>query len=100
MNYASVLATFKINYEDYLYMKGEDESKIPKINDRDNDQKIICWSPTFKDCLSSSCGSRGTLTHVLREDLTSSEEVVDPLLPGFLQVLLLCPSHHGLPGNL
>ena len=80
-DYSSVLETFKIDHEAYLSVKDEDNSKVPKINARDNDRKIICWDPIFKDCLSSSCGSRGPLIYVLREDPTVHDEVVDPLLP-------------------
>ena len=41
MAYTSVLATFNFKYEAYLSVKDEDESKVPRINDRDNDRKII-----------------------------------------------------------
>ena len=68
MAYSSVLATFKIEHEAYLSVKHDDDSDVPKINDRDNDQKIIRWAPIFKDFLSSSYGSRAPLIYVLRED--------------------------------
>ena len=61
MAYSSVLATFKIEYEAYLSIKDEDDAKVSKINDKGNDRKIIHWAPIFKDCLSSSFGSRGPL---------------------------------------
>ena len=83
MAYSSVLAEFKIEYEAYLSIKDDDDAKVPKVNDKDNDRKIIRWSPIFKDCLSSSFGPRGPLIYVLREDPEVPDEVTDPLLPGF-----------------
>ena len=41
MNESSVLANFKIEHEDCLSVKDEFETKVPKINDRENDHKII-----------------------------------------------------------
>ena len=41
MGHASVLETFKNEHEAYLSVKDDDDSKIPKINDRDKDRKII-----------------------------------------------------------
>lgn len=58
---SSTLATFKIEHEAYLSIKDEDDAKVPKTNDKDNVRKIIRWAPIFKDCLSSSFGSRGPL---------------------------------------
>ena len=81
MAYSSILVTFKIEYEAYLSTADEDDTKIPKINDRDKDRKIIRWATIFKDCLSSSRGSRGPLIYVLREDLTFPDEFIGPLLP-------------------
>ena len=83
MAYSSVLAEFKIEYEAYLSIKDDDDAKVPKINDKDADRKIIRWAPIFKDCLSSSFGPRGPLIYVLREDPEVPDEVTDPLLPGF-----------------
>ena len=37
----SVFPTFKIDHEAYLSVKDEDDSKVPKINDRENDRNII-----------------------------------------------------------
>ena len=85
MAYSSVLATFKIEYEAYLSIKDEDDAKVPNINDKDNDRKIIHWAPIFKDCLSSSFGSRRPLIYVLREDPEVSNEVIDTLLPSCCQ---------------
>ena len=80
MVHSSVLVTFKIEHEAYLSIKVEDEAKVPKINDRDNDLKIILWAQLFKDYLSSYYGSRGPLIYVLHEVTTVSDEVIDPLL--------------------
>ena len=81
MAYSSVLETFKIEYEAYLFIKDEDDAKVPKINDKDSDRKIIRWVPIFKDYPSSSFGSRRPLNCVLREDPEVPDEVIDPLLP-------------------
>ena len=80
MGFPSVLETFKIENEDHLYIKIDNYSKFLKINDKDNDRKIIRWSPIFKDFLSNSHGSRAPLIHVLREDPAVPDEVMDPLL--------------------
>ena len=91
MNYANVLSTFKIEYEAYISLKGEDEPKVPKINDKDHDRRIIRWAPIFKDCLTSTFGSRGPLSYVLREDPNVPNETADPLLPG---------CYYGVSGSL
>ena len=57
MAYSSVLAKFKIEHESYLSIKDDDDAKITKIIDKDNDRKVFRWDPIFKDCLSSSFGS-------------------------------------------
>ena len=80
MGYASVLESLKIECEACLSIKDDDDSKFPKINDKDNDQKIIIWSPIFKYFLSNSHGSRWPLTHVFREDTNVSDEPVDLLI--------------------
>ena len=41
MNYANVLSIFKIEYKAYISLKSEDEPKVPKINDKDHDRRII-----------------------------------------------------------
>ena len=82
MNYVNVLMTFKIEYEAYNSLKDEDEPKVPKINDKDHDRRIICWAPIFKDCLTSTFGFCGPLSYVLRDDPTFPNEIDNPLLPG------------------
>lgn len=81
MGYSSVFETFKIKYEVHLSANGEDEPKVPEIDDKDNDRKIIRWDTMSKDCLSSSCRSPAPLSCALREDPTATDEVMDPLLP-------------------
>ena len=78
MAYSSILATFKTEHEAYLCIKDEDDAKVPKINEKDNDRKIIRCASIFKDCLSSSFGSRGPLIYVLREDPEVPDEAIDP----------------------
>ena len=79
ISYSSVLVTFKIEQEAYLSVKDKVDPKFPKINGRDKNRKIICWSPIFKDFLTSSRVSRGPLNCVLREDAAAPDETVDPL---------------------
>ena len=83
MAYSSVLAIFKIEHETCLSIKDKDDGKVPKINDKGNDRKIIRWDPIFKDCLPSSNGLRGLLICVLRDDSTVPDEVIDLLLSSF-----------------
>ena len=65
MNYSSVLETFKIEHNACPSVKDE---VYPKVKDSDNDRKTIPWSLIFKCCIVSSCGSRGPLNYILRED--------------------------------
>ena len=51
MGHESVLATFKIDHKYCLSDKDDNDSKVPKINDRDNDRKIDRLSPVFKEHL-------------------------------------------------
>ena len=83
MNYLTVLATFKVHHEACLSVKDEDDPKVPKSNDRDNDRKIIHWAPIFKCCLASSHGSRDPLSFSLRDDPEILDESVDPLLANY-----------------
>ena len=57
---------FKLEWEGYEAVKSEDDPKIPKINDRDGDRKVIRWAPIFLDALESTHGARGPLRYVLR----------------------------------
>ena len=41
MSYSILLVTFKVENETYLSVKDDAEHKVPKINDRDNDHKVI-----------------------------------------------------------
>ena len=51
MGYASVLTTFKIEYEACVSVKDNDDSKVLNVNDRGNEQKIVRRSPMFKEGL-------------------------------------------------
>ena len=86
MGYASVLATFKINHEAYVFVKDDEDSKVPKMDDKDNDRKIMRWSPIFNYCISNSCASRGLLYHVLREGPIVPDEIMFPLLANYYYV--------------
>jgi hypothetical protein len=54
----NVLTPFKLKWDD---------SNVPAINDKDNEQKVIKWVPIFLDCASCTYGSRGPLACVLHE---------------------------------
>ena len=79
MHFNNVLSTFKIEYDAYKALKDEDEPKVPKLNDRDSDRKVIRWAPIFSDYLSRCFGSRGPLLYVIREDSAVPTEATDPL---------------------
>ena len=83
MSYTSVFTTFKIDHEACLSVKGEDDSKVQKINDMENDLKIIRWYPIFKERISNSYGSCRPFICFLREDTTAPEDVMDHLLSSF-----------------
>jgi hypothetical protein len=71
MHYTNVLKVFKLEWEAY--------EKIPKINDRDGDRKVVRWAPIFLDALEYTHGARGPLRYVLREDPIVPPEANDPL---------------------
>ena len=79
IHYTHVLTNFKIEHDAYLELKEEDEPKVPKINDRDSEKKIILWAPIFKDHLSRCFGTKGPLKYVVRENGAVPAEAVDPL---------------------
>jgi hypothetical protein len=79
MHYTNVLKVFKLEWEAYEAVKSEDDPKIPKINDRDGDRKVIRWAPIFLDALENTHGARGPLRYVLREDPIVPPEASDPL---------------------
>ena len=80
MIYSTVLSTFKIDHEAGLYAKDEAEPKVPIINDRDKDRKIIRLSTMFKEYLARSHGSLEPLSYVHREDSAVLDEIMYPLL--------------------
>ena len=79
MHYTNVLMQFKLEWEAYQDLKDKDDPKIPKVNDRDGDRKIIRWAPIFLDTLSRTYGSKGPLSYVLRDEPTVPDELNDPL---------------------
>ena len=79
MHYANVLAGFKVDWEAYVELKKDTPPEAPSIKDKDNDRKVIKWTPMFKDYLSHTFDHRGPLSYVLHEDETVIEEVYDPL---------------------
>lgn len=92
MHYTNILANFKIEHEAYKKLRNADnDTKVPKINDRDSDRKIIRWAPVFADYLSRCFGATGPLRYVIRDEPTVPTEVADPLLQN---------SYHGASGSL
>jgi hypothetical protein len=79
MHYTNVLKEFKLEWEAFEAVKKEDDPKVPKINDRDGDRKVIRWVPIFLNMLENTHGARGPLQYVLREDPTVPTEANDPL---------------------
>ena len=79
MHYANILSNFKVEYDAYEVMRNEDDPSVPKINDRDNDRKIIRWAPIFLDSMEHHYGAKGPLRYVLRENATVLTELEDPL---------------------
>ena len=79
MHYINVLMHFKHEWEAYQDLKEKDDPKVPKINDRDVDRKIIRWVPIFKDAMSRTYGSKGPLSYILRDDPAVPDELSDPL---------------------
>ncbi len=79
MNYANVLVNFKVEWEAYQMLRDEDEPKVPKVNDRDNDRKIIRWAPIFSDYLSRCYGAKGPLRYIIRDEVAVPAEADDPL---------------------
>ena len=80
MSYASGLATFKIEHEDYMFVKDKDDSKVPKINDKHHERKSIRRSPICKEFHANSDASRGPLMLVLREDPTVPDEIMHVII--------------------
>ena len=79
MHFTNVLSSFKLEWDDYTSLKSLDDPAVPAINDKDNDRKIIKWTPIFLDCMSRTFGSRGPLAYVLRENNAVPTEADDPL---------------------
>ena len=98
MYYANVLQDFKLDWEAYQALKEEDAPKAPTINDKDNDRKVIKWSPIFKDALSRTFGHTGPLIYVLRENVAVEPEALDPL--NVNDTTGVVNSYHGKSGSL
>ena len=83
MNQTNVLNTFKIKYEAYISIKGENKPKVLKIKDKDYDRRIIRQAPIFRDCLASTFGSCSPLSYSIRKDSNVLDEITDLLLPSY-----------------
>ena len=91
MHYDSVLAGFKIDYDAYRVLKNQDSPKVPLVNEKDRDKKVIKWIPLFEDAMSRTFGAKGPLRYVIRETAEVETEVLDPLLPN---------KHYGKHGSM
>ena len=91
MHYTNVLSNFMIEYESYLELKKGDDPKIPRINDKDSDRRIIRWAPIFMDTMCNTYGIEGPLGYVLRDDAAVPAEADDPLDAN---------AYHGASGSL
>ena len=45
MHYGNILSGFKFEWDSYEDLRTQDDPKVPKVNDKDQDRKIICWDP-------------------------------------------------------
>ena len=79
MHYNNVLKSFKIEWETYQDLRGQDSPEVPLISDKDNDRKVIKWVPVFLDCLTRSYGISGPLSYILRDEPEVPDEANDPL---------------------
>ena len=98
MHYTNVLQNFKVDWEAYQALREEDAPKAPSINDKDNDRKVIKWSPIFKDALARTYGHHGPLIYVLRENVAVETEAEDPLDADATTGVV--NSYHGKSGSL
>ena len=54
MHYGNFLSDFKVEWDSYEDLRTQDDPKVPKVNDKEQDRKIILWDPIFSDFLSSA----------------------------------------------
>ena len=80
IHYGNFLSDFKVKWDAYKYLITKDDPKVPKVNDKEKDIKIIRWDPIFLDCLSSTYVSCGTFLYALRDNTKVHGEDKDPLL--------------------
>ena len=80
MHYRNFLSDFKVEWDAYEDLRTKDYPNLPKVNDKDQDRKIIRWYPIFLDWISSTYGSRSSLHYVLCDNTEVPGEYYDPLL--------------------
>ena len=80
ISYSIVLATSKVEHEVCLSVKDEAKCNAPKINDRDNDHKVISCFLIIKNFLMISYFSRFPLSCFICEDTMFPDEIVCSLL--------------------
>lgn len=92
LHYNNVLATYEIERLAYESMKDEgSDMKVPLVQDKDGDRKIINWIPSFHDYCTTLFGAYGPLTYVIRENSDVPDLADDPLLAN---------SHFGSSGSM
>ena len=80
MHYGNVFSEFKVEWDAYKYLRTQDYPKVPKVNDKDQDRKIIRWAPILLYCLSYTYVSCGILRYALRDNIKVPGEDEEPLL--------------------
>ena len=90
-NYINVLADFKTDHDAYSLLWKQYSLDTTCVNDKDKEKNIIKWVPLFKDALSRTFGSKGTLVYVIHESAIFPDETDDPLD---------AESHYGAAGSL
>ena len=65
MHNTNVLSDFKVEEEAYADLKKKPEPKVPLINNRDNDHKVIKLRPIRMDCFLRIYGTKVPLVYIL-----------------------------------
>ena len=80
MHHTNVLSKFKIDFEACEQLKEQEASELPDVEDSDNDRKVIKWAPILLHCMPRTCGIKGPLAYVLRENVEVPDEATNPLM--------------------
>ena len=92
LHYDNVLVHFRVERKALDAMKEDQvEPKVPMVNDKDGDRRIINWIPAFQDHCLMCYGALGPLAYIIRETSDVIPEDQDPLAPN---------CYFGLSGSL